>query len=108
MLERFPEARENNIQHASYEEIEAILQDVIYSKLQMLTSEVISMLDWDLIECYGLISTAADRKGPFNPLVEHGALLHSISSDSIGKGSFFAVQVADYLVVTGLVEPANE
>ena len=52
-----------------FKSIQKIIDTNIYSKLPIDNPESISNIDWNLIEYYGLISTAEHENGAWNRLV---------------------------------------
>lgn len=92
----------------AYSDVEAILDAFVYSKLRGVQADAIATLAWQLIEYYGLASTAADSNGPFKPLVSNGALLLSVSFDLPEICAYFAVEIPGHLIITGLATQRDE
>lgn len=84
----------------SYQQVRALLQEYVYSSLGTFPPEVLKELDWQLIEYYGLASTAAD--GSFNPLVSEGAQLLSVNQSHYKKCEYFTVRIPGHIVITSL------
>jgi hypothetical protein len=84
----------------SYEQVKDLFQEYVFSCLSGLSDEQLNRLAWHLIEYYGLASTAVE--GPFNPLVQNGALLLSVAQHHYVKCAYFVVRVPGHLIITGL------
>jgi hypothetical protein len=82
--------------------IQTILHKNIYSKLPIKDEETLINLDWNLIEYYGLISTAENEDGKWNRLVsqEH-IILESNGNNDLDSFMFF-VEYDDFIVETWL------
>lgn len=84
-----------------FKEIQEILGRCIYSKLSKLGVKHIDNIDWNLIEYYGLISTAEDENGSWNRLVGQKSILLEYN-DSNGKATMFLIEHANFIVLTYL------
>lgn len=83
-----------------YPEVQALLHEYIFAGLNELSSKVAAELEWQLLEYYGLASTAAG--GSFNPLISNGALLLTMRQSHYSKCAYYVVQLPHHLVITGL------
>ena len=64
-----------------YSTVENLLNNLVFSNLTIRDDNLIKLLAWDIVEYYGLASTALDSEGEFNPLVSNGAIKISVQSD---------------------------
>jgi hypothetical protein len=86
----------------TYEEVEALHQKYIFSNLVNVNGNVLDLIKWDLVEYFGLASTAIDPDGPFNPLVSSGALLLKARSTFHGEYVYYLVRYGNKAIITGL------
>lgn len=91
---------------ASFREIESLYNELIFSKIEGLSDEVLGLLKWDIVEYYGLISTSIDCDSCFNPLVSAGALLLETRSPLHSKCNYLVVEYSKFVVITGLAQRA--
>lgn len=80
----------------SYEKAQALLHQYIFINLSSVRPQLQKELNWQLIEYYGLASTAVG--GSFNPLVSEGALLLSIAQNHYKQCTYFVVRVPGYVM----------
>ena len=85
-----------------YSTVENLLNNLVFSNLTIRDDNLIKLLAWDIVEYYGLASTALDSEGEFNPLVSNGAIKISVQSDFYESCVYYVVQIANFAVVTGL------
>ncbi len=85
-----------------YSTVEKLLKDLVFSNLNVRDDNLIKLFAWDIVEYYGLASTALDPEGGFNPLVSNGAIKVSVQSDFYESCVYYVVQIANFAVVTGL------
>ncbi len=82
--------------------IQKILHKHIYIKLPIKDEETLINLDWNLIEYYGLISTAENENGKWNRLVsQKHIILESTGNNGLDSLIFF-VEYDDFIVETWL------
>ena len=82
--------------------IQKILHKHIYIKLPIKDEETLINLDWNLIEYYGLISTAENENGKWNRLISQKHItLESTSNNGLDSLIFF-VEYDDFIVETWL------
>lgn len=76
--------------------------DLIYKRISPRNKRALDNLDWNLIEYYGLISTADQEDGPWNRFIsqEH-RVLRFIGNDG-GEYVIFFVEYSDFVVETQL------
>jgi len=89
----------NNI---TYQEVEALHQEYIFSNLVNVNGNVLELLKWDLVEYFGQASIAKNSEGPFNPLVSNGALLLKAKSSFHGQYVYYVVSYGSKAIITGL------
>ncbi|MFK4075345.1 hypothetical protein ACI2KX_16700 [Ectopseudomonas khazarica] len=65
--------------------------------LSHLSPTVREDLKWQFEECVGLLSTAIDERGPFNPLFS--APIHEVKFKSDNKGSLHTLEIGDWTLV---------
>lgn len=90
----------------NYSAVEALLEELVLSNLLTDDENLKKSIAWDIVEYYGLASTALDAEGEFNPLVSNGAIKVSVQSDFHKSCVFYIVVISNYMVVTGLAERA--
>lgn len=89
-----------------FKRIQGIFDDHIYSKLGGADSVCIKNIDWNLVEYYGLISTAEDEKGAWNRLISQESTLLEYSDKQDNKAALFIVEYNDFFVLTYFGNPA--
>jgi hypothetical protein len=82
--------------------IQSILSDRIYSKLPNSNSEAVKNTDWNLIEYYGLISTAEDESGPWNRLISQNSIFLEFNTEDSYDSVVFFVEHNEFVVSTYL------
>ncbi|MGX5172703.1 hypothetical protein ACUR5C_01590 [Aliikangiella sp. IMCC44653] len=90
----------------SYSEVEALLEQHLLSKLVTVSDDLKESFAWDIVEYYGLASTASDPEGEFNPLVSNGAIQITVQSGFHKSCVYYIVAISNHAVVTGLAERA--
>lgn len=85
-----------------FEYIQNILKVHIYSKLPANTPECIENIDWNLIEYYGLISTAENEDGPWNRLISQDSYVFEYVDENERKSVVFFVDYDEFMIVTYL------
>ncbi len=78
--------------------IQKLLNKFIYSKLSI----SVEKLDWNLIEYYGLVSTAEDENGKWNRLVSQNSRVLEYRDGLGNEGAVFFVEHDSFLVMTYL------
>lgn len=82
--------------------IQEILIDRIYSKLPNINFEDIKNTDWNLIEYYGLISTAENKNGPWNRLISQDSICLEFKNKDGYDSVIFFVEHNEFVVSTYL------
>jgi len=84
--------------------IQKIFNKYIYSKLKNFERNCLEQLDWNLVEYYGLISTAENESGSWNRLVGQRHTVLEYTDDAGNDGTIFFVEHETFVVMTYLAE----
>lgn len=90
------------VKSITFNEVENLLQKHLIHELEVVSEDAIKLFMWDIIEYYGLISTALNPDGDFNPLVSNGALEVEVKSPHYLSGSIFVVVIEEVAIVMWL------
>jgi hypothetical protein len=86
----------------TYQEVESILEKHLIAELEVESQNSIELFLWDIVEYYGLASTASNPDGDFNPLVSNGALAVEVISSHYASGAVFVVVIEKAAIITWL------
>ncbi len=91
------------IKKVDYATIKKLFSKFIIEQLTTNTEDQVYMLIWDIVEYYGIASTAVNPKGPFNPLVSEGALKITVKQEDVfhKELAYFLVQIENQAILTG-------
>ncbi|UUY07327.1 hypothetical protein LRS11_16055 [Pseudomonas sp. J452] len=93
----------NSVDQESFEDVKSLLDKYLFRALPALGQGCKKRIARQLIEYYGLIATAENEFGAFNPLSVQGAIyVPDVSSVFYVECSYYAVKVGRYIVLTGL------
>jgi len=84
-----------------YEGVNEVLKEYIFSSLVDLDQDICSVIHWDIIEYFGLASTA-NADGVFNPLVKYGAWKAELFTDTYEKSTVILVEYGDKAILLSL------
>ena len=84
--------------------VHQLFKKYIYSKMDKINSDVIKQLDWNLVEYYGLVSTAEDENGPWNRLVGQRHRVLEYIDEAGNDAAVFFVEHKTFVVMTYLAE----
>jgi len=90
------------IKPVTYQEVESILKKHLVLELVLENQNTIDLFLWDIVEYYGLASTASNPDGDFNPLVSNGALAVEVQSSYYSSGAIFVVVIEKAAIITWL------
>lgn len=90
------------IKPLTYQEVESILKKHLVAELEVESQSSIELFLWDIVEYYGLASTASNPDGDFNPLVSNGALEVEVKSSHYTSGAIFVVVIGKAAIITWL------
>ena len=90
------------IERIDYSTVEKLLDTLVFSNLNIKDGDLIKLFAWDIVEYYGLASTAVDPEREFNPLVSNGAIKVSVQSDFHNSCVYYVVQITSFAIFTGL------
>jgi hypothetical protein len=82
--------------------IQNLFNERIYSLLPPSKPENIKNLDWNLVEYYGLISTAEDEGGPWNRLVSQNCIHLEFFDEQNHNSAIFFVEHDEFVIATYL------
>ncbi len=85
-----------------FEYIQNIFDKHIYSKLKDFDKKIIGNLSWNLIEYYGLVSSAEDENGCWNRLISQKSTLLEYVDEFNNESVIFYVEHDDFIVATYL------
>ena len=91
-----------NTKIEGFKYIQGLFKERIYSKLGTNTNEILDNLDWNLIEYYGLISTAENEDGPWNRLVSQESYILSFVYSDKNDGVIIFTEYEEFVLVTYL------
>ena len=86
----------------SYQQIQQLHKDLIYSKLKINDKEIIRSFDWDIVEYFGLASTSVGNE--WNPIVKNGAIVLTLQAKKFKTLVYYFVEVGGFMVVIRLSE----
>ncbi|HEY8942118.1 MAG TPA: hypothetical protein VIM59_18120 [Cellvibrio sp.] len=92
----------NGIKPITYQEVETVIKKHLILELEVENQNTIELFLWDIVEYYGLASTASNPNGDFNPLVSNGALAVDVESSHYSSGTIFVVVIEKTAVITWL------
>jgi len=87
---------------ADYNEIRSLFGDYLFKPLASNGYKNLENAVWNVFEYYGLISTALDESGPWNPMVSGKTIVLEFFSTESAKTIEFIVEVGGIAVVTYL------
>jgi hypothetical protein len=87
---------------SNFKNVQKLLKSHIYSKIPNSNDAVVDYIDWNLIEYYGLISTAEDENGPWNRLVSQDSHIIEYVEEDKTKSVVFFVEHEEFVVATYL------
>ncbi|SFM71189.1 hypothetical protein [Marinobacter zhejiangensis] len=96
--------RRISMSEACFEKVSELFEQCIYAQLSHVSRENIKNLDWNLVEYYGLISTAEDESGPWNRLVGQKHVLLESENDKGWVDIVFFVEYENFVVATFLAK----
>lgn len=76
--------------------------DNIHKKISETNTRALDNLDWNLIEYYGLVSTADQEDGPWNRLISQEHTTLRFLDKEGDEYILFFVEFSDFVVVTQL------
>ena len=82
----------------SHEDVKAILTDYIFSNLGIEEKKIVDLLEWDVIEYFGMAldeSVEARAANSFNPLVENGAIVVEVETSFYFRYCLIVIKVSD-------------
>ena len=85
-----------------YKYVWRLFDTFIYKKIPHLDHEQQVNLDWNLIEYYGLISTAENEHGPWNRLISQDHHIIDFIDENDKSSVVFFVEFDDFVVTTWL------
>ncbi|EHK9182004.1 TPA: hypothetical protein GRR81_25475 [Vibrio parahaemolyticus] len=85
-----------------YAGVQVLLDEYIFSKLQITDEDTLGLLKWDIVEYYGLASLELDIDADFNPLVRKGAIQFTMCPSSHESHVYYVIPISNYAIVTGL------
>ncbi|MEZ5593820.1 MAG: hypothetical protein R3F53_25185 [Gammaproteobacteria bacterium] len=94
-----------SINKVEFKDIKLLLDEYIFYRLPNIGNNSYKKeLAWHFIEYYGLISTALNEKGVFNPLAQNQETIYlvNIESSFYKKSAYYIVQIEDYVVITAM------
>lgn len=89
-----------------FKHIQRVFNTHIYSKIGNADSACVKNIDWNLVEYYGLISTAENENGTWNRLVSQESALLEYSDQEGKKAALFIVEYDNFFVLTYFGNPA--
>lgn len=90
------------IKPLTYQEVESILEKHLILELEVEDQNANELFLWDIVEYFGLASTALNPDGDFNPLVSNGALAVEVQSSHYSSGAIFVVVIEKAAIVMWL------
>ncbi len=90
------------IKPLTYQEVEDALKNHLILELEVENQNTIELFLWDIVEYYGLASTASNPDGDFNSLVSNGALAVDVQSSRYSSGAIFVVVIGKTAIITWL------
>lgn len=90
------------IKPLNYNEVENLLKKYLVLELKVESQNTIDLFLWDIVEYFGLVSTASNPDGDFNPLVRNGALGVEIQSSHYSSSAIFVVVIGKAAIITWL------
>ncbi|RJG40168.1 hypothetical protein [Motilimonas pumila] len=91
-----------------YNFIETLFKSFIYDQLSELNKEQLYNLDWNLVEHYGLISTAENESGSWNRLISQKHTLLEYINENGCEAVLFFVEHDGFVVITYLAQSEPE
>lgn len=88
--------------NVAFKDIQNIFNKYIYSKLKGIERDSLKYIDWNLVEYYGLVSSAEDINGPWNRLVAQDSILVEYIDDHDQEAVIFFVEYESYILLTYL------
>lgn len=86
----------------TYQEVESVLRKHLLRELEVENPITIDLFLWDIVEYYGLASTASNPDGDFNPLVSNGAFAVEVHSLHYASSVVFVVVIEQCAIVMWL------
>jgi hypothetical protein len=96
------EFRFKGIKQLTYQEVESILENNLILELEVENQNTTKLFLWDIVEYFGLASTALNPNGDFNPLVSKGALAVEVHSSHYSSSTVFVVVIEKHAIVIWL------
>jgi hypothetical protein len=81
----------NDIIHRRSAYFSELLQEYLFSNIIVNTADYKSLVEWDIFEYFGLLSTQLNPDGEFNNLVKNGGFSVEITSNFYTKSTIFVV-----------------
>ena len=94
-----------SISEVNHKELITLLHTHLFSKLHDRGWERIENVEWQLIEYYGLASTAIDNNGPFHPTVSQTTKALLFKTKDNKKWFHYFVRIGGWTVLTFIEEP---
>ncbi len=91
-----------NKELVNFKYIQEVLNIHIYAKLPTTDAKYIENIDWNIIEYYGLISTAEDEHGAWNRLVGQENYILEYIDEHNNESVIFFVEHDDFVIATCL------
>ena len=102
-LERYDDITSTNlVSGISFGSVERILDNLIFNNLSIGEEGTIKMLRWDLVEYFGLASTAQSDDNDFNPLINGKVVQVDIDSSFYSWNVFIGVDYEDAAICLNL------
>ncbi len=86
----------------SYTDVQKIFRRYVISNIDITNANAIKLIEYDLVEYFGLCSTATDSDGSFNQLVSGGAIKLNFNLDTYKSCCYFFVPINSFVIVVGL------
>ena len=90
------------IKQCNYNSVYNLFVELIYKRISETKTRALDNLDWNLIEYYGLISTADQEDGPWNRLISQEHTTLRFTDDEGREYISFFVEFSDFVVTTSL------
>lgn len=65
----------------SFSDFQNIMKRFVYSNLTIQDENMVRLIDWDIVEYFGVASTVMDPEGDFNPIVSNGGWELDVTSN---------------------------
>ncbi|WP_148059405.1 hypothetical protein [Sinobacterium caligoides] len=92
----------------NYHSVYKLIVDLIYKKISKSKTRSTENIDWNLVEYYGLISTADIEDGPWNRLISQDHTLVRFLDEDGSESITFYIEFSDFVLATQLGVAWNE